>query len=477
MSGAYPAFIDKSNGTWRFGVYQGDTNRVGLRMNYKAGDEFESDYITSVDGSSGIVTFTVVYDGSEIRFYEEGVSVHSYTGSITIDTDTSDVSIGAGLESDVYDAQIWDIALTETQINNNLGVELTGDELGLVAYYKFDEGSGDTLTGYANSNDGTINGASWEGTFLNSGYRQSPQIDTSAISEVIMNSISWEGINKDIDSENNVALNKTVTASHPVSHNSLAEVTDGVTSPSDSNTYVGLNSEEPCYVEIDLGQTYNINRVCVWHYYADNRTYYETKTEVSADGVDWYTVYDSEVSGTYQETSSGKEFIFDSREVRYIRDWMNGSTANGGDHWIEIKAFESFKTNILIETSVDNGSTWQQPVNGEDIPNFTSSTNTLDIKQSLSTSDSSITPLLERLEVKINKDYILGYVYDEEDIPVENAEVKCVNSDGDVLLSNTDVEGKYIFNNLESGSYHLVTSYRDTNGKYVSLTNPYSKPE
>jgi hypothetical protein len=79
--------------------------------------------------------------------------------------------------------------------------------------------------------------------------------------------------------------------------------------------------------------------------------------------------------------------------------------------------------------------------------------------------------------VKVNKDYILGYVYDEEDIPVENAEVKCVNSDGDVLLSNTDVEGKYIFNNLESGSYHLVTSYRDTNGKYVSLTNPYSKPE
>ncbi|MDT4867499.1 hypothetical protein FQZ97_1024130 [compost metagenome] len=79
--------------------------------------------------------------------------------------------------------------------------------------------------------------------------------------------------------------------------------------------------------------------VKVWHYYADGRTYYATKTEVSVDGTNWNTIFDSATSGTYPETSAGKTHTFPMQKVRYIRDWLNGSTSNTSSHWVEIQAF------------------------------------------------------------------------------------------------------------------------------------------
>lgn len=59
------------------------------------------------------------------------------------------------------DLRIWSVARTETQIQDNKDSRLTGSETGLIAYYKWDEGSGTTMTDSAGSNDGTIYGASW----------------------------------------------------------------------------------------------------------------------------------------------------------------------------------------------------------------------------------------------------------------------------------------------------------------------------
>ncbi len=114
-----------------------------------------------------------------------------------------------------------------------------------------------------------------------------------------------------------------------------ALVTDGstVTSPWYSSGS-GLQS-----TTVTLAQIYDITSVKVWHYYGDGRTYNATKTEVSADGTNWHTVFDSAVSGTYQETAAGKTHNFDLRPVRYIRDWINGSTSNISNHWVEIQAY------------------------------------------------------------------------------------------------------------------------------------------
>lgn len=115
----------------------------------------------------------------------------------------------------------------------------------------------------------------------------------------------------------------------------VALLTDGATTSSPYySTATGLQS-----VTVTLPSAQDISIVKVWHYYADSRRYYATKTEVSADGTNWSTVFDSAASGTYVETSAGKTHTFPVTSVRYIRDWLNGSTSNTGNHWVEIQAY------------------------------------------------------------------------------------------------------------------------------------------
>ena len=114
-----------------------------------------------------------------------------------------------------------------------------------------------------------------------------------------------------------------------------AIITDGNTESSNYyyKTGPGLKS-----VTVDLGKVEIIEAVMVWHYFADSRIYNNTKTEVSADGLSWETVFDSGISGTYKESSTGALHLFSARGVRYIRDSINGSDINTDSHWVEIQA-------------------------------------------------------------------------------------------------------------------------------------------
>lgn len=144
----------------------------------------------------------------------------------------------------------------------------------------------------------------------------------------------------------NIALNKTVTSSGTLVTGS--RITDGdiTTANYAYVTETGLH-----YVQVDLGTTYPLESVKVWHYYGDPRTYYATKTQISSDGTTWVTVFDSAVSGTYTETSSGVTRTFSITNARYIRDYINGSTANTGNHWVELQAFytEIFPTTNYLK--------------------------------------------------------------------------------------------------------------------------------
>lgn len=114
-----------------------------------------------------------------------------------------------------------------------------------------------------------------------------------------------------------------------------ATVTDGITT---SVPYYDLGTGLRS-VTVNLGSAQNVSTVKVWHYYNDGRSYNATKTEVSTDDTNWTTVFDSATSGLYPETSSGKTTTFSTRQVRYIRDWLNGSNVNASDHWVEIQAY------------------------------------------------------------------------------------------------------------------------------------------
>lgn len=127
----------------------------------------------------------------------------------------------------------------------------------------------------------------------------------------------------------NYALNVTGTTSSPL----LVDGNKAFT------PFYGPSTGVLDNVVVDLGVVRQINEVKVWHYHGDPRTYNGTKTEVSEDGVTWFTVFDSAVNGTYPESATGKAHVFALRNVRYIRDWLNGSDANPSNHWVEIQAY------------------------------------------------------------------------------------------------------------------------------------------
>lgn len=99
----------------------------------------------------------------------------------------------------------------------------------------------------------------------------------------------------------NVALGKSATT-NGTGTSTLNLLTDGSTATSPYNGHnTGLN-----WVAIDLDGYFELKEIKVWHYYGDGRTYHNTKTEVSDDGVHWYTIFDSAIEGEYKETSTGK---------------------------------------------------------------------------------------------------------------------------------------------------------------------------
>ena len=98
---------------------------------------------------------TGVFDGSTIKTYINGIETSSTSvGSLTIQQYTlNGMFIGKSpneweanrvFYGSIDEVQVWNAALTEAQIRENMMKSLKGNEANLVAYYRFDEGEGST---------------------------------------------------------------------------------------------------------------------------------------------------------------------------------------------------------------------------------------------------------------------------------------------------------------------------------------------
>jgi len=141
----------------------------------------------------------------------------------------------------------------------------------------------------------------------------------------------------------NLAAGRTATSSSTLNWPGVVtnEDTWADSGASSSGEFAYTSQTGLQYVQIDLGAVYTADKVKVWHYAGDGRTYHNTKTQVSSDGTNWTTVFDSAVSGEYPETAAGKTHTFTARSVRYVRDYLNGSTSNASNHWVEIEVWGS----------------------------------------------------------------------------------------------------------------------------------------
>ena len=112
------------------------------------------------------------FDGTTMKVYINGQLAEQALSGAQFPDNATPVLIGArqgnGNPINLFNGkidrvQIWDIARTQDQIQNTTNHQLAGNEAGLIAYYKADEGSGTTLIdSSSNGNHGTlVNGVTW----------------------------------------------------------------------------------------------------------------------------------------------------------------------------------------------------------------------------------------------------------------------------------------------------------------------------
>jgi len=109
------------------------------------------------------IHIAATYDGSTIRTYFNGVPDNTLATSFTILANTEDLSIGATsfgngpFEGVMDEVRVWNVARTESQIQDNMCKKLSGSESGLVAYWQFGETSRSFVQDEtSNENDGFL---------------------------------------------------------------------------------------------------------------------------------------------------------------------------------------------------------------------------------------------------------------------------------------------------------------------------------
>lgn len=168
-----------------------------------------------------------------------------------------------------------------------------------------------------------------------------------------------DGIDPLPPDSNNAAFGLIPSTSSNFKNSSL--ITDGEKSSSnnfaDSYPNNGLQ-----WIKFDLGQSYNVNKIKLWHYFDDGRRYHDvivqlSNTEDFSSGVT--TVFNNDADNSagqgvgtnaeYVETSVGKDITFPTVNSRYVRLWSNGSTANGSNHYVEVEVYKASATPTKVD--------------------------------------------------------------------------------------------------------------------------------
>jgi len=159
----------RNNNDADFYLLQLDAYKVEGRLRVYGGAEFT---IVTAENSISSETWhhlALTYDGSNIILYIDGIVAGSAEASGQITNDAVSLNISRlvwqttnfDLDGQADEISLWNIALTQQQVQDYMEADLTG-ETGLVGYWNFNEGSGETANDASgNDNHGTIYGATW----------------------------------------------------------------------------------------------------------------------------------------------------------------------------------------------------------------------------------------------------------------------------------------------------------------------------
>lgn len=149
----------------------------------------------------------------------------------------------------------------------------------------------------------------------------------------------------------NLAKDKPVTSSHvsPVIGD-LTVVTDGDKEAQDGS-YVEIKPGKQ-WVQIDLGKSYSIYAIALWHYHTEARIYRDVIVQVCDDAEfmkDVKIVFNNDHDNSsglgvgkekeYVESNKGRLIDVKGVTGRYVRCYSNGSTAGEVNHYTEVEVY------------------------------------------------------------------------------------------------------------------------------------------
>jgi chitodextrinase len=255
-------------------------------------------------------------------------AVHTYQFNTSSSTDTTPPSIPAGLSA---------TAISASQIN--VSWTASTDNVGVAGYNVYRGGIKVGTSRTTSYSDAGLS-PSTTAAYTVSAY--------DAVGNTSEQSASASATTQAASISSNRARGILPTGSTAIYNPSY--ITDGDTNTANWSE-VGAGSQ---WIKLDLGQTYPLNEIKLWHYYGDGRTYHDVIVQLSNDpnfstGVT--TVFNNDINNTsgqgigtdaeYAETSAGKDISFPPVDARYVRLWTNGNTVNINNHYVEVQVFDA----------------------------------------------------------------------------------------------------------------------------------------
>ena len=234
---------DNSNRT--YGLWLGTDGKLLFQIN---GTPTGLNFSSTTALQPGIwYHIAAVRNGSSAKILINGVEDATATTSVSPQTNTFPLTVGYGtihtyLKGSLEDVRVWNIARSDSQIQQGMYNSIAANETGLVAYYDFNQGiaSGNNTT-IITANDKSLNALN--GTLTNFGK-------TGATSNFIGNTI----VNFAISGATIVCANSTSQYTHPRSGGTWS-ISNGASATINSSGLVTTLENE----NVTVSYTYTIN--------------------------------------------------------------------------------------------------------------------------------------------------------------------------------------------------------------------------
>ena len=250
----WQAIVTKGNGAWRLQRFW-NTDHIDFGTTGLSNQDLEG--TTNVnDGNWHYVAG--VFDGTKKYLYVDGNLDDSVSVTGSISTTDDEVEIGANSNGNsknfdglIDEVRIWNVARTQTELNYNMHIVLSGNETGLVAYYKFDVSSGTYLYDHTGNDHlgklHNMNNSDW----VTSGWplQLKPLLNTTDAFDIGVDTAKSGGVNI-YEGASSITAKGVVwnTSGNPDLSNNLGSTNDGSGTDAFTSTLTGLSDTTVYYV-------------------------------------------------------------------------------------------------------------------------------------------------------------------------------------------------------------------------------------